>query len=239
MGNERPAEKTGLTHFFGVVVVHGGPGAAGSADGLARGLEGEFRVVAPRQRAADAAPLTVARHVADLAGAVSDYFPGERPGIVGHSWGAMLALAFAAEHPKALSSLVLVGCGTFDLESRAEFKRLVAERPAGAAYDVDVLEDDADVVFDARGHKETWDDELRLQAEGRHPAAFSAIEVPVLMLHGDFDPHPGRMIRASLAPHVRRLAYRQIARCGHEPWRERGARDEFFRVLKEWLRAQS
>ena len=35
---------------------------------------------------------------------------------------------------------------------------------------------------------------LRLQTEGIYPASFAAIKVPVLMVHGTFDPHPGRLI---------------------------------------------
>jgi hypothetical protein len=37
---------------------------------------------------------------------------------------------------------------------------------------------------DARTHEETWDEMLRLQTEGIYPAAFAAIKVPVLMVHG-------------------------------------------------------
>ena len=89
---------------------------------------------------------------------------------------------------------------------------------------------------DARANRETWDDMLRLQAAGIYPAAFAAIEAPVLMLHGDFDPHPGRLIEASLRPHVPQLEYVEWPRCGHYPWIERHARDEFFAVLTGWLR---
>jgi len=55
------------------------------------------------------------------------------------------------------------------------------------------------------------------------------------MLHGAYDPHPGRMIRASLEPYVAPLEYREWERCGHDPWRERGVRDQFFVALREWL----
>ena len=88
---------------------------------------------------------------------------------------------------------------------------------------------------DARGHDETWSDELRLQAEGAHPAAFTAVRAPVLMLHGDFDSHPGAMIRASLAPYLPQLEYVEFSRCGHYPWLERHACDAFFATLIEWL----
>jgi pimeloyl-ACP methyl ester carboxylesterase len=76
---------------------------------------------------------------------------------------------------------------------------------------------------------------LRLQAEGVYPAAFAAIRSPVLMLHGDADPHPGDMIRVSLAPYLPQLEYRRLERCGHYPWLERVAREEFRTTLHAWL----
>jgi pimeloyl-ACP methyl ester carboxylesterase len=88
---------------------------------------------------------------------------------------------------------------------------------------------------DARAHHETWRDMLRLQEEGVYPAAFAAIEAPVLMLHGAVDPHPGRLIRESLAPHLPQLEYHEWARCGHYPWLEQTVRDDFFAVLRRWL----
>jgi pimeloyl-ACP methyl ester carboxylesterase len=76
---------------------------------------------------------------------------------------------------------------------------------------------------------------LRLQAEGVYPRSFAAIESPVLMLHGADDPHPGAMIRDSLTPYLPQLEYRELERCGHYPWLERAAHDEFFATLREWL----
>jgi pimeloyl-ACP methyl ester carboxylesterase len=101
-----------------------------------------------------------------------------------------------------------------------------------------VLEDPDDAAApppDARGHAETWNDMLRLQADGTYPAAFAAIAVPVVMLHGDFDPHPGRMIADSLRPRLPQLEYVEIGRAGHEPWRERGARARFLARLHDAL----
>ena len=80
---------------------------------------------------------------------------------------------------------------------------------------------------------------MRLQEESVYPAAFAAIDAPVLMLHGTVDPHPGRMIRASLEPHLPQLEYHEWERCGHYPWLEKAAREEFFAVLREWLTRRS
>ncbi|HTX49979.1 MAG TPA: hypothetical protein VME40_11385, partial [Caulobacteraceae bacterium] len=76
---------------------------------------------------------------------------------------------------------------------------------------------------------------IRLQTEGVYPAAFAAITAPVLMLHGAYDPHPGRMIRDSLTPYLPGLEYREWDACGHSPWLESQVREEFFAVLKAWL----
>ncbi|MEO6060999.1 MAG: alpha/beta hydrolase [Thermoflexales bacterium] len=246
-----------------VIVLHGGPGAPGSAASLARGLSDEFRALESFQRRAGGAPLTVARHIEDLRAVVADC-GDPRPALVGHSWGAMLALAYAAAHPGTLASLALVGCGTFDLASRAEFRaRLDARMDAayrqrlavldeitdpderlsakgvllGSVYDVDTLPDDPNPSpADARGGAETWQDMLRLQQAGVYPAGFAAIDVPAIMLHGDDDPHPGEMIQASLQAWIPGLEYVSWPRCGHSPWLERGAREGFYRTLKAWLR---
>jgi pimeloyl-ACP methyl ester carboxylesterase len=90
-------------------------------------------------------------------------------------------------------------------------------------------------VVDAVAHSETWADMVRLQSEGVYPAAFAAIECPVLMLHGEVDPHPGRLTRDDLRRHIPQLEYRELSKCGHSPWLERQARDEFFGCLNESL----
>jgi len=245
-----------------VVLLHGGPGAIGGMGQLARELSDDFHVLAPKQRRAGGKPLTVARHVADLAQVAP---PDAR--IVGWSWGAMLALSFATRHPERVRSLALVGCGTYDENSRASYHRAVDARlgPAGrrrveelrrqmagdpasadrtmaelgllltSAQSVELIEPPEPVECDARAHDETWLDALRLQREGVEPAAFAAIRVPVLMLHGDSDPHPGPLMHDQLRRHLPQLEYLELPRCGHLPWLERHAREPFLRALREWL----
>ncbi len=248
-----------------VIVLHGGPGAAGSAEPLAGGLADCFRVLEPWQRRSGDTPLTVARHISHLHAVVRELGGGVKPAVVGESWGAMLALAYAAAHPENTGPLVLVGCGTFDPGSRARFRATIDERMDKSlrekltqlesaipdpgerlreqyalirplyVYSAVDAEPEALSSFDLRAHTETWDDMVRLQDEGVYPAAFSAIRSPVLMLHGTYDPHPGRMIRASLEPFIPRLEYRELSRCGHSPWAERYARDDFFTIMRSWL----
>lgn len=109
-----------------------------------------------------------------------------------------------------------------------------------AVYDLDPVVsgvDPRDQVqpFDEAAHRQTWDDMLACQAAGLYPRAFGAIRSPVLMVHGDYDPHPGPATARVLGEWMPQLEYRELACCGHSPWNERAAREAFFGVLREWI----
>lgn len=250
-----------------VLILHGGPAAVGDVAPVARGLSASFRTAEPWQRGSGREPLTVARHIADLHELVSDRYDATAPALVGHSWGAMLALCYAAEHPGNTGPIVLVGCGTFDQAARRRLQETIEGRmdddlrdrltrvsidgadPADEfvrgfkltrhLYDFDPIEPYADKdefePFDIQAHHETWNDMAKLQDDGTYPGAFAAIRSPVLMLHGQYDPHPGEMIRDSLLPYIPHLEYHDWPRCGHSPWIERAARVAFFSVICAWL----
>ncbi len=241
--------------------MHGGPGACGTMAPVARSLADSFRVFEPFQSSTSA---TVAAHVADLHEVVESCTQGRAPALVGHSWGAMLSLAYAAAHPDSAGPIVLICSGTFDLAARDQFIINLSERKTdeGARqrfqralqipdpkerfrelgkqtlelYSYDLATTDSEIDESEPGaSSDTWDDMVRLQNEGVYPAAFTAIESPVLMLHGAADPHPGEMIRASLAPYIPQLEYREWDRCGHYPWLEKATHDMFFSLLRNWL----
>ena len=246
------------------ILLHGGPGAAGSIAPVARGLSDAFQVIEPFQRRREHELLTVQRHIDDLHDVLTTYCSSERPALVGHSWGAMLALVYAAQHPDAVRCIVLIGCGTFDRASRAQLQATIQQRitPALKArfarlhrevhdpdvrlcvtarlfdplYVLDALSDDDETEeYDSAGHLDVWRDMLRLQERGIYPAAFTRISVPVLMVHGDWDPHPGRMTFSTLQGCMPQIEYTELQQCGHYPWREKAARDTLFEVLRAWL----
>jgi pimeloyl-ACP methyl ester carboxylesterase len=233
---------------------------------VSRGLAPDFRVLEPFQRKSGIEPLTVASHVEDLRELLSTAATNRQtlPALLGSSWGAMLALAFAARYPECVGAIVLVGCGTFDPASRRQLHATIGERMDARlrlqftqlaeiysdaderlgvranlllpVYSYDIISKDMENVrYDARAHDETWADMIRLQEEGEYPAAFQAITAPVLMLHGAHDPHPGSMIRASLQPYLPQLEYQEWDCCGHFPWLEKAVSQEFFSVLRAWL----
>lgn len=250
-----------------VIVLHGGPAAVGDLEPLARELGKQWHVLEPFQRGSGERLLTVATHVQDLNDLILDRCESHRPILIGHSWGAMLALAYAAEHPETSAALVLIGCGTFSAAARKEFEarldarlgptdrdtlaslrqtqpnadhRLAAQgRIMVRAFGYDIEDvSNGPATIDALAHQQSWEDMKRLQSDGTYPAAFAAIGVPVLMLHGEADPHPGRMIVRDLRKHIPHLQYRELSKCGHSPWLERQAREPFLKELRSWVSAR-
>lgn len=92
----------------GVCVLHGGPGAPDSAARLARILGRRHQVLEP-ERLEPSLAAQVQGLRSDLAA-----WTDSSVVLVGHSWGAMLGLAFAAKHPGMVSRLVMVGCGALE-----------------------------------------------------------------------------------------------------------------------------
>ncbi len=251
-----------------VIVLHGGPGAPGSSDPIAVALSERFTAYAPRQRGSGDIPLTVRRHIDDLKEVVDSCRADAKPAVVGESWGAMLGLAFAGAYPESLNSLVLIGCGTFTEDARQVLidtrrRRIEEYLRAHPEHTQDARRPFSEQVltwheltdtfrpldgrmsiaatvsqFDRKGYEQTWNDMVRCQREGVYPNAFVRITCPVLMIHGEYDPHPGRMIRDHLRRFIPHLEYREMSRCGHAPSMEKYARDDFHRHLDDWLAAQ-
>jgi proline iminopeptidase len=94
-----------------LVLCHGGPGLWDYFGDVARLLEDLARTIRWDQRGCGRSqrrgPYTVTRFVADL-DAVRQQSQASRVSLLGHSWGAMLALRYALAHPDRVSRLIYV-----------------------------------------------------------------------------------------------------------------------------------
>lgn len=252
-----------------VAVLHGGPGAAGDVEPVARELGRHRGILEPYQT-----ELSVGGQVEELRSLLVGQ--GEPPlALVGHSWGAWLGLLLAARHPILVRKLVLVGCGPLAEEhaaglqearagrlaagERAEFESLIGRLSRAAGAEKDALLDrlgalaaKAD-VFDPlpvrqgeepaphlpggpaqrRGliFERVWAEASALRRSGGLMAEAARVRCPVVALHGDHDPHPAEGVRGPLAAALRDFRFVLLEKCGHSPWRERWAREDFFRIL--------
>lgn len=82
-------------------------------------------------------------------------------------------------------------------------------------------------------NQSVWAEANRMRNSGELLEAGRAIACPVVAIHGDHDPHPVAGVREPLAGILQDFSFVLLEKCGHEPWLERYARDEFFRVLRE------
>jgi proline iminopeptidase len=95
-----------------LVLCHGGPGLWDMFEDVAAMLRDRATVVRWDQRGCGRSqrcdgPWTSARFVADL-DAVRAHFGFGRTALLGHSWGAQLALGYALAHPERVSALLYV-----------------------------------------------------------------------------------------------------------------------------------
>ena len=81
-----------------------------------------------------------------------------------------------------------------------------------------------------------WPEAAELRASGELLDAVRRIACPVVAIHGDHDPHPAAGVREPLVGCVLQdFRFVLLERCGHTPWRERHAREEFYRIVNQEL----
>jgi pimeloyl-ACP methyl ester carboxylesterase len=248
---------------FSVVVVHGGPGAAGEMAPVARELASGLGVLEPFQVAA-----SLEGQVEELAGQLAGR--ADLPAsLVGHSWGAWLILLVAARHPVLVRKLILVGSGPFeeryvaqlrrarlgrlDPDEQAAFNAAVAALADPAVPDRDALlarlgalarkADSYDPIpaaveplpVRADLYRQVWAEADALRSSGELLHRVARVGCPVVAIHGDHDPHPAAGVEAPLSAILPGFRFILLQNCGHTPWIERQARDAFYRVLRAEL----
>lgn len=130
-----------------VAVLHGGPGAAGEVAPVARELSVAVGVIEPFQAAS-----SVEGQIAELADILNA--EAEPPAVlIGWSWGAMLALMFAAEYPTLVSKLILISSGVYEESYAAGITttrtaRMTAEQRSRYAELTEALDASTDVDKD-------------------------------------------------------------------------------------------
>jgi pimeloyl-ACP methyl ester carboxylesterase len=82
-----------------------------------------------------------------------------------------------------------------------------------------------------------WQAAAAMRRDGSLLEAVGQIACPVLAIHGDYDPHPAAGVREPLSAALKDFRFSLLERCGHTPWIERHARDDFFELLNKELQS--
>jgi len=93
--------------------------------------------------------------------------------------------------------------------------------------------DDALLETQLKVFRNVWKDAEALRSSGRLLRLAGQIQCPVTAIHGDYDPHPAEGVEKPLSNMLKDFHLILIKNCGHTPWIERQARDEFYQILKK------
>jgi pimeloyl-ACP methyl ester carboxylesterase len=88
-------------------------------------------------------------------------------------------------------------------------------------------------------YKSVWQEALSLRQGNKFEGYLALLECPVIAIHGDYDPHPAKPVFEYLVNNLTEFSPVLLRRCGHCPWHETYAREEFIALLKEEIRYHS
>ncbi len=248
---------------FSIAVVHGGPGAPGELEPLARELSRNWGTLEPFQSSS-----SIEEQILELKALLKEH--GNLPiTLIGHSWGAWLCFIFSSLHSSFVSKLILVGSGPFEEEyaprvmktrlDRLDEKGRLQFHGFGTALS-DPSEKNKDEVFSKFGmlmtkidsydplplegelecnyeiFKSVWKEAEELRGSGRLLELGKEIRCPVIAIHGDYDPHPFEGVEEPLSRILKDFRLILLKNCGHYPWLEKKAKDRFFEVLEGVIR---
>jgi pimeloyl-ACP methyl ester carboxylesterase len=98
-----------------------------------------------------------------------------------------------------------------------------------------LLSDDEVIECQYETFRNVWGEAQKLRESGRLLKYGRQIRCPVVAIHGDYDPHLSEGVREPLTRTLNDFRFILLRKCGHHPWLEKFARDEFFRVLRGTL----
>jgi pimeloyl-ACP methyl ester carboxylesterase len=93
-------------------------------------------------------------------------------------------------------------------------------------------EDESNTMkFQENVYQNAWVQAQELRRSGGLLQLAKQVRCPVLAIHGDYDPHPAEGVEKPLRDAVGDFRFALLEKCGHEPWKERAAKDRFYQIL--------
>lgn len=246
---------------YSVVLVHGGPGAAGTMEEVAKKISGKKGVIEAIQTRYSIDSLLV-----ELSEVVSLH--GLPPlTLIGHSWGAWLSILFASKYPEQVKKLILIAAAPLeekfaskitetrlerlDDKEREALFRLLKQINIAPQNQKDLIFLDiaafmrkADAfqpenisygkeTLDYKMYESVWAEAETKRSSGELLLQAGRVSCPVLAIHGDYDPHPYNGVKVPLQEHIKDFRFSLLENCGHEPWNEILAKRSFYDILEQ------
>ncbi|HLB26379.1 MAG TPA: alpha/beta hydrolase [Dehalococcoidia bacterium] len=248
---------------FRVALLHGGPGAPGEMAPVARELSSAMGVLEPLQTETSLhgqllelkdvleadADLPVALVGSSWGAILAFVFAARYPHLV-RKLVLVGSAPFEERYAAAITQTRLGRLSEAEAREAIDLRRALEDaatpdkgalfarlgRLLATADSFDPLTLDDEVLeYQPDISRSVWADARELRASGELLALGRKVECPVVAVHGDYDPHPAEGVREPLATVLSDFKFVLLKGCGHHPWIERRAKDEFYRVLNEEL----
>jgi pimeloyl-ACP methyl ester carboxylesterase len=243
---------------YDLVLLHGGPGASGTFQSVARRLSISFGILEPV-----IISLSINEQLEELNSIIvkNSSMPLF---FIGHSWGAWLSLIYAAKFPDMVKKIVVIGAPPFEeryehsvnetrrsrlnekekIEFCREERKLsdISSEANSLSPDFVSLLTRTDVFealpneaivsdFSPAVYLNIWSEASELRKSGKLLEYVKEVKCPVVAIHGDYDPHPAEGIIEPLSANLSNFRFNLIERCGHYPWMEKYGKDILYKLL--------
>lgn len=249
---------------FIAVVIHGGPGAPGEMAPVAKELSAFGGILEPLQTAVTIeGQVRELREVLEEHGnlpvtligfswgaMLSFIFTARHPHLV----KKLIIIGSGPYEEKYAASITKTRINRFGKKDLENFVRLTetlndpsAKNRNEALYSFGKLMSKAD-TYDAlpyedellecsyESFKGVWEEASELRSKGKLLEIGKEIRCQVVVIHGDYDPHPFEGVREPLSRILKDFRFILLEKCGHKPWIEREAKERFYDLLEEEIR---
>lgn len=245
---------------YQVAVIHGGPGAIGSLGTLAHHLSSFCSVVEPLQskytiaesieelneqlKEVTTVPITLLGHswgallvmlyTAKYPNLVDQLVLVGAPPLKDQYVDLIMdrRLSALTDHEIELFTSILQHLeNSLESDSLLEQLNYLTSKTDNYDLDEEKLLPDFSLPVDSKMNSLLWNEAKQLRSSGELLTEIKKITCPIYILQGEFDPHPLSGVIEPLSEIDQPFDAYLIKKCGHNPYYEREAADEFYRLL--------
>ena len=244
---------------FNIAVIHGGPGAAGEMAHVARELSSYTGVLEPYQTAntiegqVDELKAALQKDgnlplilIGFSWGAWLAYiFTAHYPAII----KKLIIVSSGAFEEKYAANIMQTRFNRLDGKDRETAEELWLSMKSSQTHNPASISRFGKLMFKADSYdplqrnintshfnlaiyQQIWRQASELRKNGELLRLGKRINCPVVAIHGDYDSHLAEGVQAPLSYIVRDFRFILLRKCGHYPWFERNARENFYTILK-------
>jgi pimeloyl-ACP methyl ester carboxylesterase len=102
------------------------------------------------------------------------------------------------------------------------------------SYEPETIDTDSIDIIPVEGDtfQKVWGEAAILRKNGLLLEYGRQIQCSVVAIHGAYDPHPAEGVKVPLSGVIKEFRFFLLEKCGHSPWKERYAREEFYHILR-------